>query len=80
MCAKGYPKDVMGYHRELTSHIRYYKDSLAKNVNKGVTYSSSAAEFQNLDDDCDDSDDSVSKRNPNQKTKQLQYDFKINTS
>jgi hypothetical protein len=60
----------MAYHRELTSRIRDYKDSLAKNVNIVIDYvfsfetlrvkcSSSAAECQNLDDDCDDGDDSV---------------------
>jgi hypothetical protein len=28
LCANGYPIDVMGYHRELTSHIRDYNDSI----------------------------------------------------
>jgi hypothetical protein len=38
LCAKGHPNDVMGYHRELTSRIRDYKDSLAKNVNNVINY------------------------------------------
>jgi hypothetical protein len=71
LCAKCYPNNVMGYHRELTSRIRDYKESLAKNVIDVINYvfsletlrvkcSSSAAECTNLDDDCDDGDDSVS--------------------
>jgi hypothetical protein len=75
LCAKGYPNDVMGYHRELTSRIRDYKESLAKNVIDVIDYvfsfetlrvkcSSSAAECKNLDDDCDDGDDSVSMAEP----------------
>jgi hypothetical protein len=75
LCAKGYPNDVMGYHRELTSRIRDYNDSLSKNVNNVIDYvfsfetlrvkcSSSPAECQNLDDDCDDGDDSVSMAEP----------------
>jgi hypothetical protein len=75
LCAKGYPNDVMGYHRERTSRIRDYKDSLTKNVNNVIGYvfsfetlhvkcSSSAAECQNLDNDCDDGDGSVSMAEP----------------
>jgi hypothetical protein len=75
LCAKGYPNNGMGYQRELTSRIRDYKDSLAKHVNNVIDYvfsfetlrvkfSSSAVEFQNLDDDCDDGDDSVSMAEP----------------
>jgi hypothetical protein len=75
LCAKGYPNDVMDYHRELTSRILDYKDSLAINVNNVIDYvisfdslhvkcSFSAAECQNLDDDCDDGDDSVSMTEP----------------
>jgi hypothetical protein len=75
LCAKGYPNDVMGYHREPTSRIRDYKDRLAKNVNNFIDYvfsfetlrvkcSSSATECQNLDDDCDDGDYSVSMAEP----------------
>jgi hypothetical protein len=65
----------MGYHRELTSRIRDYKESLAKKVIDVIDYvfsfktlrvkcSSSAAECQNHDDDCDDSDNSVSMAEP----------------
>jgi hypothetical protein len=75
LCAKVYPNYVMGYHRELTIHIRDYKDSLAKNVDSVIDYvfsfdtlrvkcSSSAAEYRKLDDDCDDGDDSVSMAEP----------------
>jgi hypothetical protein len=69
LCSKGYPSDVMAYHRELTSRIHNYKDSLAKNIDGVIDYvfsfetvhvncSSSTALSQDQYEDVD-GDDSV---------------------
>jgi hypothetical protein len=69
LCVKVYAQDVMAYHRERTSRIRNYKDSLAKNIDGVIDYvfsfetlhvkcSSATALSQDQDED-DDVDDSV---------------------